>query len=466
MSHFPPVPTQRVLPTLNQDGTRRWVRPKVFHGTHYWRRFAVAWSLIAVFVALPFVKIAGYPAILLDVPGRKFHLFGATFLPTDGVLLMFLLLAIFLTIFWISALAGRVWCGWGCPQTAYMEFLFRPIERLLEGSRGQQLKLDRDGANFRRVLKLLIYGLLAIALGNLFLSYFVGVDRLKTWLTRSPFEHPTPFLVAAFTSALVFYDFAYFREQMCTIICPYARLQSVLLDRRSLLIGYDEKRGEPRGKGRKVGGDCIDCKACVVACPTGIDIRQGLQLECIACAQCVDACNSVMRKIKKPEGLIRYGSQAGFAGEAPSKRVRARLLLYPALVSLCLLGLVLVGSNRRTAELTVLRGIGAPFAMQGEQVRNQLRIKLRNRGDEDVSFQLSLDNAEDSEFIAPENPVFVKAGEQVTASAFVISPPNLFHRGVRTIEVIARTENGLEKRAPYKLLGPMTQSGPGAGEQP
>lgn len=262
MSH--PVPSHRVLPTLNNDGSRRWVRPKPFNGRYHTRRLIVAWLLIVLFAGLPFVRISGEPVVLLDIPGRKFVLFGATFLPTDGVLLMLLMLSIFIAIFLLTSLFGRVWCGWGCPQTVYMEFVFRPIERLLEGSRGQQLKLDREGPNARRILKLGIYAILSVLVANVFLAYFVGTDSLSRWVRQSPVEHPIPFLVVLGTSALVFFDFAYFREQMCTVICPYARLQSVLLDESSLIVGYDAKRGEPRGKGRALGGDCIDCKACVV----------------------------------------------------------------------------------------------------------------------------------------------------------------------------------------------------------
>jgi cytochrome c oxidase accessory protein FixG len=453
MSH--PVPPERVLPTLNNDGTRRWVRPKLFKGQHHKRRLIVAWSLIVLFVGLPFVRIGGQPVILLDVPGRKFVLFGATFLPTDGVLLMLLMLSIFVSIFLLTSLLGRVWCGWGCPQTVYMEFVFRPIERWLEGSRGQQLKLDRDGANGRRVIKLFIYAILSVFVGNVFLAYFVGTDRLARWVTQSPFEHPVPFLIVAATSGLVFFDFAYFREQMCTIICPYARLQSVLLDKSSLIVGYDARRGEPRGKGKSAGGDCIDCKACVVACPTGIDIREGLQLECIACTQCIDACDSVMRKIDKPPGLIRYATEGFFKTGEKSRLFRPRVLVYPIMLCVLVGALIVVGQARTGgAEITVLRGIGAPFVEQGQQIRNQLRIKIRNRFEDERAFALRIEGADGSQIITPENPVRVAAGDQVTAGAFVLSPRTLFDDGVRKIHVVVDDGQGFSKSLEYKLLGP------------
>jgi cytochrome c oxidase accessory protein FixG len=419
----------------------------------------VAWGLILLFSGLPFVKVGGKPLVLFDIPAREFTLFGATFLPTDGVLLMLLLLAFFLGIFLITALLGRVWCGWGCPQTVYLEFVFRPIEQWLEGSRGQQLKLDRDGPNVRRLLKLLVFAGLAVVVANIFLAYFVGVDRLSLWVTRSPFEHPTPFLVVFAASALVYFDFVYFREQMCTIVCPYARLQSVLLDKNSVVVGYDRSRGEPRSRGRSTGGDCIDCQACVVACPTGIDIRKGLQLECIACAQCVDACDGVMTKIGKPSGLIRYARQRWFAGRATGSWASPRVLMYPVLLVAVLAGLWHFGRDRSDVEVTVLRGIGAPFTLEGESVRNQLRVKLRNRAADAGSFEIALLDVPNALLIAPENPVKLRAGEQSTVGLFVVLPRTAFERGVREIQVRIRDSQGKDHIMPYRLLGP---SGPGS----
>lgn len=448
-----PLPSRRALPTLNSDGTRCWVRPKPFRGVYYWRRFWVGWGLIALFVSIPFVHVGGAPVVLFDIPGRKFHLFGATFLPTDGVLLMLLLLSAFVGIFLLTALFGRVWCGWGCPQTVYLEFVFRPIEQWLEGSRGQQLKLDREGPNARRIAKLAIYAVLSVVVANVFLAYFVGVERLAQWATRSPFSHPAPFLVVAGVSALVMFDFAYFREQMCTVVCPYARLQSGLLDKSSMIVGYDKRRGEPRGAGRNSGGDCIDCKACVVACPTGIDIRDGLQLECIACTQCIDACDSVMTKLSKPTGLIRYASEGWFKTNVKPKLLRARVIIYPVLLVGLLSALVFLGRAHQKSEVTVLRGIGAPFIEQGELVRNQLRVKIRNRNDEDSAFLIGVEPTDGVQVIAPENPVFIKAGEQASVGLFVILPRMSFMSGVKNVDVTV-TDGPNVTRVPYKLLGP------------
>ncbi len=447
---------ERVLPTLNADGTRRLIRPRLYKGRKYWARLITAWSLIALFVAIPFIKMNGKPLILLDVPRRHFHLFGHTFLPTDGVLLMFLMLSIFVAIFWVTALVGRVWCGWGCPQTVYMEFVFRPIERLFEGNRAQQLRLDRNGPNLRRIAKYPVFAVLSVLLGNLFLSYFVGVDTLWVWIRRSPVDHPASFLVMAVTAGLVFFDFAWFREQMCTVICPYARFQSVLLDKKSLIIGYDDKRGEPRGKGkpRPGRGDCIDCNACVVACPTGIDIREGLQLECVACAQCVDACDSIMDAIHKPRGLIRYSSQESLETGKKTRILRPRVAVYPVLFVVFLGALLFSGAREGSADVTVLRGLTAPYVIDQGGAQNQIRIKIQNRSGSEKSYSIRLEGAPGAKFIAPENPLQVADGEHETTTVFVIAPLSLFHDGVRRVMFHIDDGHGFKTDVPYKLLGP------------
>ncbi|MCA9599595.1 MAG: cytochrome c oxidase accessory protein CcoG [Myxococcales bacterium] len=452
----PLAPEERVLPTLNADGTRRRIRPKLYKGRYYWARLLTAWGLIASFVAIPFIRMNGHPLILLDVPARQFHLFGRTFLATDGVLLMLLMLSIFLSIIWLTALVGRAWCGWGCPQTVYMEFVFRPIERLFEGGRADQLRIDKKGPNARRILKYVAFGLLSVVVGNVFLSYFVGVERLFHWMTEPPMQHAGAFGVMAVTAALVFFDFAYFREQMCTVICPYARLQSVLLDKRSLVVGYDARRGEPRSKGKPVegSGDCIDCNACVVACPTGIDIREGLQLECIACTQCADACDSIMERIGKPKGLVRYSSQETLESGEKSPLLRPRVVLYPLVILIAVSALVFFGSRQGSADVTVLRGIGAPYVLQPEGVQNQIRIKIENRGSQDREYHIALEDGGDAKLIAPENPLHVAKGTHETTTVFVLSPKSSFQGGKRMVKFAVRDDGDFKTEVQYKLLGP------------
>jgi cytochrome c oxidase accessory protein FixG len=451
-----PVAPGRVLPTLNADGTRRRIRPRLYKGPHQSRRKVTAWILMALFAVVPWLEVGGKPLVLLDVPRRQFILFGRTFLPTDGVLLMLLLLSIFVAIIWTTALVGRAWCGWACPQTVYMEFLFRPIERLFEGRREDQLRLDRTGGGVRRFAKNVVFLAVAFVLANVFLSYFVGVKTLLGWTRLSPLEHWTPFLVVAATTGLVFFDFAFFREQMCTVACPYARIQSVLLDRRSLIVGYDRPRGEPRAKGKPAPGrgDCIDCGACVAACPTGIDIRDGLQLECIACAQCVDACDTIMLKVKKPVGLIRYGSQTTLETRKKTSILRPRVVIYPILLAGLLVALVVVGGARHDAEVTVLRGIGAPFTLDGDQVTGVLRVKVQNRSSEHERYRIELEGAPAVRLIAPENPLEVASGAQRTTTVFAVAPKSEFVAGRRELVVRVSDEHGTNTDVPYRLLGP------------
>ncbi len=451
-----PITPERVLPTLNADGSRNRIRPRLYPGPLHRQRRIVAWGLMALFVSLPLAKIGGKPALFLDVLERQFTFFGHTFLATDGVLLMLLMLTIFASVFWVTALVGRGWCGWACPQTVYMEFLFRPIERLFEGRREDQLRLDQGGASLHRVGKNFVFLALAFVLANVFLAYFVGVHALRSWVLEAPSRHMGGFTVVAVTTGLMFFDFAYFREQMCTVICPYARLQSVLLDRRSLLIGYDVKRGEPRSRGKaKPGhGDCIDCQACVVSCPTGIDIRQGLQLECIACGQCADACDSIMERIHKPKGLIGYASQEQIeTGKAPAI-VRTRVVIYSVLLAGLVSTLAYAVLTKQNADVTVLRGIGAPFSENGPNVVNQIRFKVQNRSSATRKYQIALDDLPNAQLIAPEAPLPVTSGEQRTTTVFVIAPKAAFRHGTRNVRFSVDDAQGYHAELSYKLLGP------------
>jgi cytochrome c oxidase accessory protein FixG len=401
------------------------------------------------------LRVAHEPALLLDVIHRRFTFFGHTYFATDGVLLMLLMLSIFVTVVLTTALVGRAWCGWACPQTVYMELLFRPLERLFEGPREAQLRLDKQGMSARRLAKNVVYLGLSFLLANVFLAYFVGTETLHRWVLAAPSQHLGGFTIVLVTAGLMFLDFAWFREQMCTVVCPYARLQAVLLDPKSLVVGYDARRGEPRSKGKAKTaghGDCIDCQACVVACPTGIDIRQGLQLECVACAQCADACDSIMDRIKKPRGLIRYSSPRTLESGQKTRLLRPRVVAYAIVLLGLLTTLLVVGSSRARVDVTILRGLGAPFSQSGDRVINQLRLKVQNRSNEARKLSVSVVSFPEATLIAPELPLAVAPSGRAEASFFITAPRSAL-RGSRSVQLRVGDATGSEL-VTYTLLGP------------
>lgn len=450
---------EHVLPTLERDGSRRWLNPRVSQGRFFRARRITGVLLIALFVLLPHWKVGGKPALLLDVVQRQFTFLGVTFLPTDTLLLALLMVSVFLTVFLATAILGRVWCGWACPQTVYLEFVYRPLERFFDGAPGQSKK----SSAVRKIAKYATYLVISAALAHTFLAYFVGVDRLKLWLTQSPLDHTGPFAVMVITTGLMLFDFGFFREQLCLVACPYGRFQSVLLDRGSLIVAYDRKRGEPRGKRNaslpvvsdQPQGACIDCGLCVRTCPTGIDIRNGLQMECVHCTQCIDACDEIMDRIEQPRGLIRYASQNEIEGR-PSKRFRARLLVYPLLLLASvgtLTGLVL---TRAPVDVTVLRGQGMPyFITESGAVQNGLRVKLVNRLDREMSLRIRIEQTrEPVEYDTRDVVVTLAAGAMVTQPLLVTAPRSIFKAGRADATVVVSEASGWERGFTCRLLGP------------
>lgn len=455
-------PEEHVLSTLEADGSRRWLKPKLSKGKLLARRRLLAYLLIAIFTLVPFIKIGGKPFVLLDVVARRFTIFGFTFLPTDTVLLAIFLVGVLLSIVLFTALFGRVWCGWACPQTVYMEFLFRPIERLFDGTTGRGGNKKNIPA-WRTAAKYIVFFALCVYLANTFLAYFIGVDQLGQWITQSPLKHPVPFAVMAFVTFAMMVDFCYFREQMCLIACPYGRFQSVLLDQNSLIVAYDKRRGDPRGKARKrkvendqlpILGDCIDCGNCVTTCPTGIDIRDGLQMECINCTQCIDACNLVMEKIGRAPDLIRYSSQSRDAGKAGSL-IRARTLIYPVLLLGIATAFLTVFFSTKTFDAVLLREPGNPHTMTDSgQVRNILRLKLTNRTDEAMTFTAGMEAPANSSLEVRETDFVVDPRATKTFHISVVAPGNEFIDGRANMRIIVSNQNGIERTLHSKMIGP------------
>ncbi len=456
------VSPDQVLSTLTKEGTRRWLYPKLSAGYWHARRRLIGWILVTIYVIAPFVSINGKPLLLLDIIGRRFTIAGQTFFATDNIYLLLLLLSLVLIIVACSSLLGRVWCGWACPQTVYLEFVFRPIERWIEGSPAKRQKRDLGSLNFdkawRKIVKYALYLFIAWVLANSFVAYFVGGSTILHWMTLSPFEHPTPFLVMIIVAGGIVFDFAYFREQLCTIACPYARLQSVLLDPNSVVVAYDKQRGEPRGKGRgnTANGDCIDCGMCVDTCPTGIDIRNGLQMECIHCTQCVDACDAVMEKIGRPTGLVRYSSLQELSG-TPTRYLRPRTIIYGVLITLILTTLITLIYTRAAFEAQIFRAPGTTFTqLANGRITNLIRFKLTNHSEAPAKFELRLLRPASATLIAPENPVTVPVSQVATTNAFVeFSPQHDDEHEEAHVEVLG--PNNFRQELEINLVVPHTE---------
>jgi len=459
-----PAP-DRVLSTLERDGSRRWLYPKLSRGRFWTRRRAVAYLLIALFVLIPYVKVHGRPLLLLDVVNRRFSLFGVTFLPTDTPLLALFAVSVLLTIFFLTALMGRVWCGWGCPQTVYLEFLYRPIERLFTGRAGAGGKPRENLPAWRKLAMYLAFVVASLFVANTFLSYFVGVEQLRHWVTHSPADHPAAFLVVIATTLLMLFNFGFFREQTCIIACPYGRFQSALLDKWSLVISYDRNRGEPRAPFKKMplpvvdqSGDCVDCNMCVAVCPTGIDIREGLQIECVGCAQCIDACDAVMSKLGRKLGLIRYSSQAAMSGET-ARLLRPRVIIYPSIVTVLLGLIVLLIVTHAPTDVTLLRGLGLPFiTTEAGEIENLMRVKMTNRTEHPQILHIAVADRTDVRAIPSQETVMLNPGQSWVEPVRVLAPPRAFVLGA--LDVTLRVSgDGVKIDKPCRLLGPMGTTG-------
>lgn len=399
MNEAGPAP---ILGSMRPDGSRLKVHPADVRGRWLTRRRAVFAALIAIYVLAPLVPVGGHPSIMLDVQHRRFYLFGQTFNAQDFWMVVLIALAFVFGLLAVTAWRGRLWCGWACPQTVFLEGVYRPIERLLEGPRERRLKLVgapwTAGRIVRLVAKQAAFLAVSLLVAHTAAAIFVGPFELAAMIREGPAAHTEAFLLTIGFAAILMFNFAWFREQFCVVLCPYGRLQSVLHDRDSVTVAYDPRRGEPRSKivkqaaGAPPQGDCIDCHRCVVVCPTAIDIRNGLQMECLACLQCVDACDEVMTRVKRPTGLIRLTSQNELLGERARGVLRPRVLVY-GLAFLLVTGTLGASLARRSSfEANVLRPRGAnPFVVDGEVVRNAFEIHLVNKAPGTARFRVEVE---------------------------------------------------------------------------
>lgn len=457
-----PEEPRHIEGSLGKDGRRK--RPYTADVTGKWarRRKVVYAALIAIWAALPWIQIKGHPAVFLDIEKRQFFLFGLTFNAQDIWLVFFGITGLGFGLAYATALLGRVWCGWACPQTVFIESLFRPLERLINGPRNAALKRAQGPMSFDRGWRMAAthaaYLFAAVLVAHVFLAYFVSLPKLFEMVRTKPSEHPEAFAWMLGTTALFYVNFGHFREQFCVVMCPYGRLQSVLLDDDSLVVGYDERRGEPRGKGKaKAGeaqkGDCVDCNRCVVVCPTGIDIRDGLQLDCIACTACIDACDEVMDKLGREPGLVRYDSLRGLRGEK-RRILRPRVYIYTALLLLGVVVASLALRRREPFEANVLRLRGAPYTVEEGVLRNAFELHLVNKEAKAVTFELEPVPSPDLAFIVPMAKVRIDALGSQRVPFFVTMPQEKF-TGDRpfTVRVRVPEADGASHEARAVFLG-------------
>ena len=394
------------IATADREGRRQWIYPRKVNGKFFQLRTWFSWLLLFIMFAGPFITIHGNPLLLLNIVERKFVVFGQIFWPQDMIIFAIAVLIFAVSILVFTTAFGRLWCGWACPQTVMMEMVFRKIEYFIEGDAHQQRELNQAAWSGTKIAKKFfkhaIFYALSFLVGNVLLSYIIGWQSLYQIITDPPAQHVTGLAFMIAFSLLFYGIFARFREQACTFICPYGRLQSLLLDENSIVVAYDYKRGEKRGllkRAQKFGerrfagfGDCVACNQCVSVCPTGIDIRNGTQMECVHCTACMDACDTVMDKVGSPRGLIRYASLNGIE-RGESLRFTPRLLAYGVVLTALGLLLAVMIFTRADFEATLLRAPGSLFQkMEDGHFSNLYTIRVVNKTSRELPVELRLEN--------------------------------------------------------------------------
>ncbi len=377
---------------MDERGSRKWVYAKKPSGKWYTRRTIFSWFVLLFLIGVPWVRINGNPLILLDIANRKFIIFGAIFWAQDTFILALLMLSFVLFVVLFTVTFGRIWCGWACPQTIFLEMVFRKIEYLIEGDYKKRHKLDNGPWTSEKILKKIlkhgIFILLAIAMTNVFLMWFIGNERWLELIKEPIRQNISGFIIMLVVSGVFYWIYSFFREQICTMVCPYGRMQGVLLDSNSIVVTYDYKRGEPRGA--RNTGDCIDCHQCISVCPTGIDIRNGTQLECINCTACIDQCNKIMHITKKPPGLIRYASEKGIK-EGHASVWNARNRAYSVVLLIIFSFFIYTLVSRPVIETTILRTPGLLYQENADNtISNVYNIKIVNKTHEEMPLEIRL----------------------------------------------------------------------------
>jgi len=451
------------IATIDQQGKRKWIYPNKPKGRLYDLRKYLSYVYLIVFFTLPFIKVSGDPLFMFNIVERKFILFGMIFWPQDffifglGMLIFIVFIALFTVIF------GRVFCGWACPQTIFMEMLFRRIEYWVMGDANQQKALKKMSWNKEKILRTtakytLFFGL-SFIIANTFLSYIIGMDEVLKIASEPLKQHIGGLISILIFTSVFFFVYSWFREQVCIIMCPYGRMQGVLLDKESIVVAYDYIRGEPRHKFTKdpsvVKGDCIDCGLCVKVCPTGIDIRNGTQLECVNCTACIDACDYMMESVKYPKGLIRFDSEKGIA-EKKKLKFTTRMKAYSVVLLVLISIEVALLATRSDYDATVLRAKGMLYQeRENEQVSNLYTIKLVNKTRDSFPVELRIENYKGRIEVMGKDLAAKK--EDVSQGEFFVYLDKSDLKSRKTkIEIGIYSDNKKIKTVKTNFLGPVT----------
>jgi len=460
------------IATADQDGRRRWLYPKAPSGPWHRRRAWFAGLLLVLMFAGPWIRIQGNPLLLLNVVERRFSILGQVFWPQDSVVFAVAMLVFFSGIIVFTVAFGRMWCGWACPQTVMMEMVFRKVEYLIDGDPAAQRALAAAPWTLakiaRRLLKHGVFFGLSFVVGNTLLAYLIGSEQLLAIQFDDPRRHWAGLTAMTLFSLLFYAIFARFREQACTFICPYGRFQSALLDTNSLLVAYDRGRGEQRGPlhrdrghdARRASGlgDCIDCRRCVAVCPTGIDIRDGTQMECIHCTACIDACDAVMDKVGRPRGLVRFASQDHLERGEPQRFTR-RMGMYSVLLA-ALVGLFLwLVLSRSPVETTFLRVSGSLYqTLPDGRIRNLFSVRMINKSHRPLPVEVRLENLPGSlQLMGATNPV-VPVGQYLQTSALVDLEASRLAGSTTALEIGIYSEGRRLERVSTQFSGPRDPS--------
>lgn len=456
------------IATISKEGKRAWVFPKMPKGPLYEKRKLVSYALLLFLFSAPFIKINAHQFLLFNVIDRKFSIFGFTFWPQDFHIIVIIMITGVVSLALFTVAFGRIFCGWLCPQTIFMEMVFRRIEYAIEGDKGAQQRLQKqtwDAEKIRKKsIKWVLFFIISFAIANVFLAYLIGSDALLQYITQGPAENKKTFIALLIFTAVFYFIYSWFREQVCIIACPYGRLQGVLLDEKSIVVAYDYVRGEGeqgrakfhKGEDRasKGFGDCIDCKQCITVCPTGIDIRNGTQLECTNCTACIDECNTIMQSVQLPKGLIRYASEVEIAKKQPFV-FSARMKGYTAV--LAILTGVFIGMLflRNDIETTILRLPGQLFEHKGNKISNVYTYKIINKTSHDLeNLSLALSSIKGNVKMVG-NPTFKVKKDGIARGTFFIEINELLLESDKTKIELTITENDrVVERVATNFLGP------------